>query len=513
MLKIFALLFLLERDEGEYAYMGKLILDGIPPYKESYNMKLPGVYFMYALLMGILGKSITGVHLGLLVVNIATVILLFFSLKKLFNASVGLVTAAVYGIMSISPNLLGFAAHATHFVSLFAALGLFFYAKFTEKPSVLNAGLIGLMFGFSFLMKQQAVFFILFGGIIILAFYLLQKPVNFVQTAIGTVVYSLGVFIPYLLTLLIMYSTGVWDKFWFWTFEYASKYASGVSFTEGQMLFGMSFKPMWDEFTVFWLLAAAGIVVTLFSKLSVQQKIFAIGFALFSFLTVCPGFYFRQHYFIPFLPAVGLLAALSLDALFSWISSKTQGKLGMAPFIIVVLVSITAVVKSKAYYLKTKPETLSRLIYGTNPFLESVEIAKYVKENTTEQDKIAVLGSEPQIFLYADRASATGYIYTYGLMEIHDYNKKMQEEMIAEIEKSQPKFLVFCRVNTSWLARPGSPTLIFDWFQKYSQENYQLVGVADIVAQNYTNYKWGMEAATYQPQAQEFVLVYKKKGA
>ena len=39
----------LERDEGEYAYAGQLILQGIPPYKLVYNMKFPGTYAAYAL--------------------------------------------------------------------------------------------------------------------------------------------------------------------------------------------------------------------------------------------------------------------------------------------------------------------------------------------------------------------------------------------------------------------------------------------------------------------------------
>src|SRR2546427_12321482 len=30
----------LERDEGEYAYAGQLILEGVPPYQLAYNMKL-----------------------------------------------------------------------------------------------------------------------------------------------------------------------------------------------------------------------------------------------------------------------------------------------------------------------------------------------------------------------------------------------------------------------------------------------------------------------------------------
>ena len=34
----------LERDEGEYAYAGQLMLQGIPPYELAYNMKFPGTY-------------------------------------------------------------------------------------------------------------------------------------------------------------------------------------------------------------------------------------------------------------------------------------------------------------------------------------------------------------------------------------------------------------------------------------------------------------------------------------
>ncbi len=41
----------LERDEGEYAYAGQLLLQGIPPYKLAYSMKFPGTYVAYAITM------------------------------------------------------------------------------------------------------------------------------------------------------------------------------------------------------------------------------------------------------------------------------------------------------------------------------------------------------------------------------------------------------------------------------------------------------------------------------
>ena len=68
----------LSRDEGEYAYAGQLMLQGVPPYKLAYNMKFPGTYAAYAMIMSIFGQTVTGIHVGLLLINAATITLIFF---------------------------------------------------------------------------------------------------------------------------------------------------------------------------------------------------------------------------------------------------------------------------------------------------------------------------------------------------------------------------------------------------------------------------------------------------
>src|SRR5262245_25361865 len=67
----------LERDEGEYGYAGQLLLRGIAPYKLAYNMKPPGTYVAYAVLMAIFGETPRGIRLGLMLVNAATIVLVF----------------------------------------------------------------------------------------------------------------------------------------------------------------------------------------------------------------------------------------------------------------------------------------------------------------------------------------------------------------------------------------------------------------------------------------------------
>src|ERR1035441_9218220 len=73
----------LERDEGEYAYAGQLMLQGIPPYREIYAMKLPGTYAAYALIMAVLGQTAAGIHIGLALVNVASIILMFLLGRRL----------------------------------------------------------------------------------------------------------------------------------------------------------------------------------------------------------------------------------------------------------------------------------------------------------------------------------------------------------------------------------------------------------------------------------------------
>src|ERR1700755_142541 len=58
----------LERDEGEYAYIGDLMLQGVAPYGVAANMKLPGTNAAYALIMAVFGRSILGIHAGFLLV-------------------------------------------------------------------------------------------------------------------------------------------------------------------------------------------------------------------------------------------------------------------------------------------------------------------------------------------------------------------------------------------------------------------------------------------------------------
>ena len=158
----------LERDEGEYAYAGQLILQGIPPYLGVYNMKLPGVYAAYAAILALFGQTISGIHFGLLLINAITTFMIFLVGKRLANTLAGVVAAASFALLSLGQSIHGLSANAEHFVIIAVVAGLLLLLRAIrdDRPWLLFTS--GLMFGIGLLMKQHGAVFAAFALIYVL---------------------------------------------------------------------------------------------------------------------------------------------------------------------------------------------------------------------------------------------------------------------------------------------------------------------------------------------------------
>ncbi len=214
------------------------MLEGIPPYKLAYNMKLPGTYAAYAALMAMFGETSSGVHEGFLVVNALTICLIFLLGTRLFGRLAGLVAATSYALLAVSPRILGFAAHASHFVVLFAVAGALVLLKAVQVKRTWMLCASGLLFGLAFLMEQQGIFFAVFAGLYLLVDEIQGRAATRSFDLTGTAkrlgLLGIGVLTPFGLTCLALWRAGAFRQFWFWTFRYARQYVGIVSFAVGQ---------------------------------------------------------------------------------------------------------------------------------------------------------------------------------------------------------------------------------------------------------------------------------------
>jgi Dolichyl-phosphate-mannose-protein mannosyltransferase len=496
----------LERDEGEYAYTGQLMLQGVAPYKLAYSMKFPGTAAAYAGFMAILGQTASGVHGALLLVNLIAVGLVFLLGRRLIGAVGGAAAGACYAILSLMPYVLGQAAHATHFVVLWALAGATALHRAVDRGSKILLFISGLLFGVALLMKQPGLLFVLFGAAYILI-HGWRSGIQPRKVFLPIAVLVCGAIIPFGAACLMLWHAGVLPKFWFWTVRYAQQYGSRLAVTDGARILVAHLPGVMGAAWPLWAIAAVGLVLCVTSKTLRPSADFIITWALFSGLAVCAGFYFRPHYFILALPAISLLAGTALSGGLDFLRRDSPVR-----FIAISLFSVLLfwpVWREGDFFFQRSLAESNRMVNGTNPFLESVKIGNYLRAATDPTDTIAVLGSEPEIYFYSQRRSATGYIYTYGLMEPQPYAHVMQEEMIHEIENAHPKFVVLVAINKSWLAGPESDQTIFRWANAYCEANYDEVGLINI-KETGTDYYLSGRPPSVKP-APEYILIYRRK--
>ena len=67
------------------------------------------------------------------------------------------------------------------------------------------------------------------------------------------------------------------------------------------------------------------------------------------------------------------------------------------------------------------------------------DLSRYIKENTSEDDKILVLGNECNIYLMSERSSDCKYIYQIPVVRV---DPTIMEKTIEEIDNKKPKLIV-----------------------------------------------------------------------
>ena len=545
----------LERDEGEYAYAGQLMLQGIPPYKEAYNMKLPGTYAAYAVIMAVFGQTPSAIHFGLALVNVASVVLVFLIGRKLLDDITGIVAAVVFALLSLSPSVFGLAAHATHFVTLFALAGIFVLLRAVEASrrsadipvrSKLDRGgdhqilgtvehsgvaeseqhksgprygldrnvraptllfLAGLFFGLAFLMKQHGLFFGLFGGTYLVWIAVREwlasrdagrrmrrrrggDETSPFRSVPGIALFSLGFALPYLITCLVLWRADVFHQFIFWTISYARKYATNVPIAYAPRVLGPALTGVVGTNLGLWLLAGAGALLMWWEKrLTANHRFLIIALLVCSFASVSVGFHFRPHYFIPLLPVLALLCAVAVSRGVQLLKRDETIEpllvaIRLAPAIPVlglfIIGSAAALIGNSRTWFALSPAQAYWASYHSTLFPEAVNVADYIKAHSGSNARIAVIGSEPEIYFSSHRRSATGYIYTYALMEPGPVALKMQDEMIAEIERARPEWVVYINDDLSWQQWRDSERKIFDWWKTYWDKNLEMISMTPI---------------------------------
>lgn len=494
-----------ERDEGGFAYIGRhLFTDQL--YTDLFDNKLPGLYSLYALFINLFGYNTGGVHFGLLVCNLAAIWLIYKLFDNIFNNWVGAVAASVYALTSLSPNVYGFAAHANQLLMPFAIGGFVMLDKGLQNNQIRNIAWAGLLLGLAFIIKQQVVTYGVFAGIWLLWQRWRQRAAGS-KTIREAAVFSLGAMLPFGIVCLYFMAMGRLNDLWIWTVELPAQLGSSTIIGDRWNIFNFYFFKVLEHFEITWGLAFLGWLSVLLGFYSLKARVFGLLFPLFCMASVIIGVAFYQHYFVLCLPAVALLVGILIDTIRMKVGVNIGNKLSVT---LVVLLVLVPVAQHMDYYINPDYVKIHRQCYGMNPFPELQKIGVELGRRTKAGDKIGILGSEPELLVYANRNSASGHLFLYNLLSQGPRSARLQEQYLQDLRQNKPAFLV-------WVTGTGSWTTDYfrtDFFRKTRpivESGYVLCGKAEAFEDGQPGVVvWDRNALQYQFKGNHQIYIYKR---
>jgi Dolichyl-phosphate-mannose-protein mannosyltransferase len=491
-----------ERDEGGFAYIGRHLFSGPPLYNGLYDNKLPGLYGLYALFVHVFGYSPTGVHLGLLLCNTLSCLFMYRWVDGRFNTRTALAAAGLFAVMSVSPNVFGFAAHATQLLLPFVFGGFLLLEKGVNTGRAHWFLFGGLLLGMAVIVKQSAAVFCVFAGLDLLVRYWSEKK-SLLSGVRNAALTAAGVVLPFSLIAAYFASQGRFDDLWLWTIDLPAT-SGTANWQYLKFYYDNIIVYVFKNFEIVWGAAVLGLFALWFSKLRLSDRLASLLFFLLACGSVFLGLAFYPHYFVMALPAVALLSALLLDFLHSKIGAG-------AYWAGLLLLLLLPVFQLRGYYFSPDYNLIQRKMYGVNVFSELRRIGEELGRRSGKDQKIAVMGSEPEVLVYADRASATGHLFMYPIIKNNPKVEPFRVQYTDDLEKNRPEYIVFNSLTTSW-NRSYAESAFFGQIQRFVEANYEVVGKAEVGNDGKPGVVvWDRAATDYRFKGENRVFVYRRK--
>jgi hypothetical protein len=186
---------------------------------------------------------------------------------------------------------------------------------------------------------------------------------------------------------------------------------------------------------------------------------------------------------------------------------------GIACFVLVGL----HIKDNTGYYFNVSAEPLMRTIYGKNPFMEAKNVGDYIKTIAKQGDQVALVGAEPQMYLYTGLDAPTRHHYfafmvqtdTIAVPKTIDWVKEFNADLLTK----KPRFLVFFKHDISTSAVNNSAISYFnEAFNKEIAPNYKVIGIAETKPDMSIVYTFGEEKLRARPiQADNLVYIFERK--
>lgn len=483
----------LGRDQGEFATIGRGILNGRVPYTELWNPKPPAVFYVYALAMRLLGQTVLSLRaIDFLVVPICC-ICLFWIGRHLANRRVGLWAALLFPVFYFTETFWTLTQNdGIVMVPILLALVCTIKAadQWTSGNQTANSRWV---WGYAFVAGALAGYivwykypFALFGVFLAITYVWIrnggQARVAFVRRdALVLVAYVLGGLLTIGGGVLLLMSQGAWGEF----LRSAQVTAQYTALTFNPKDFGdliyTAIGYRWQHWGLLFVLAIIGL---LFARKVVAGSqspkavlyLFLIWLltGLFIMLVQAKGY---DYHWLPMLPPLALLGAAGIE----WV--RNQAIRLMKPLVataiisgLLVLILVVGIWPTTWKYLSEQEDQATyfgRFVAGEFVADESLKVAQLLHERVAVGDSLFIWGFRPEVYYLSGLNPATRFIFQFPLVGTW-YPPEWRKETIDTLWAALPPYVLVFQVDyMPWVT--GSHEDSNSLLQEYTELNNWLI--------------------------------------
>jgi hypothetical protein len=425
------------RDQSIYALVARETLAGGAPYRDAFDFKPPGIFFVYAVTRALFGSAMGGIRVVEVLAMLATALGLVRLAERWANSrGVGILAAAIASQIHAQLDFWHTAQPET-FGAPLTIWGLVLAGRAYDASSARRRRLllvaVGVLYGISGLMKPPlAGVGALLSVFLVMGVWMRARSERRSPRALALLepplLIAAGGAAPFVVTLGWFASKGALGDLHEVLFVFTPHYTK-VSWQNVSVL-GMAYYGFEEWLTTYSSTLLAGLIglAVLGAKDDERTLVAVVLGAIFVHVAgiVMQGKFFPYHWGATF-PLTSLLAALGIAK--AWRAARAKGALASVAFAgaLAVLASAKCPVPSFGDAFVIRSAARVRLLLEDVPDKQAAwdelasvadvnagqnrAVAMYLREHTRPEDPIFVWGFECAIYDIAERPLASRYIY------------------------------------------------------------------------------------------------------
>jgi hypothetical protein len=439
------------RDQGIYAYAGKMLLEGKMNYLHVFDLKPPGIHFLFAFAELVFGEKMLNLRIFDILWQAFTAYMVFliafkFTLKKNFSVAASFIYLILYFRQDYWHTF-----QADGMLNLPFAVSILLLLSSNEYHSFLKIFFAGVLFSVALIFKYTIISFFPLVLICFLSASGELRSLRFKNTA----VYSAGVITVLSAAAILYYFTGALGEFINIQFVQTPLYTKIAYDTESTSYITSQIVKLfvYSVYTpLIWLSLIAMLASVVKKKLNFRNAVL-FSWVLSSLFSLIIQWKFYYYHFLVVLAPLAVCCVYSVSEFLKKAGESRKKTVLAFVSILFIVYSVYSMIPYVQNYsnlagIAFGEKTLNE-VYIKNGFTsdsvfmisKTFNAIENVEKMTDPGDNIFVWGFDPLVYYISGRKCVSRFIYNFPLLWKGE-NSAMRKEFITAIENDNPKLIL-----------------------------------------------------------------------